>query len=220
MDENRDRTEYRPVVTIILIVLNVLAFGIQTISGGSESTSVLVKLGASYTPYIVEDGQWYRLFTPMFLHIGVEHLAMNMLALFATGQYVEQYFGRVRFILLYILSGIAGNALTLFSELFLTHRFVVSAGASGAISGLFGAIVILAIDPRTRKYFPLPRVLLGLLFLILPSGAKDINIVAHLGGMICGFVLAFCFYMMTPLHRQRQCSDSESDSESEPPVQI
>ena len=195
MNENRSGTGYIPVITVILIALNVIVFIAQTFNGGSENTETLIKMGAAYTPLIIENGEWYRLFNPMFLHIGIQHIIYNMLALFAAGQYVEQYFGKIRFIILYILSGIAGNLLSVFSELYFTHQFAVSAGASGAISGVFGAMVILALDSRTRRYFSLPRVLFGLFFLIIPSrGAENINVAAHIGGMICGFLVALIFY--------------------------
>ena len=191
MNEGHTRNGYIPIITVILIILNGIVFIIQTFNGGSENTEALIKMGAAYTPLILENGEWYRLFAPMFLHIGVQHIIYNMLALFAAGQYVEQYFGKIRFIILYILSGIAGNLLSLFSELYITHSFAVSAGASGAISGVFGAMVILALDPRTRRYFSLPRVLFGLFFLVIPSkGAENINVAAHLGGLICGFLVA------------------------------
>ena len=195
MDESNAHNKYIPVITIMLLIANSLVFIVQCILGGSENTDVLLKMGAAYTPFILENGEWYRLFTAMFLHIGVQHLLYNMLALFAAGQYIEQYFGKVRYIILYLLSGIAGNVLSLIIELRFSHIFAVSAGASGAISGLFGAMVILALDPKMRKTFPLPRVLFGLLFLLLPGNDSDnINIIAHLGGMICGFIIALVYY--------------------------
>ncbi|MCR4740830.1 MAG: rhomboid family intramembrane serine protease [Lachnospiraceae bacterium] len=197
MNKNGEIKEYMPVMTVFLIAANAVVFVLQLINGGSEDTGSLVKMGAFYAPFVLEEGQWYRLFNPMFLHIGLEHLLFNMLALFSTGQYIEQYFGRVRFVIIYLLSGIAGNALTLFGELLITHHFAVSAGASGAVSGLFGAMVILAIDKRTGRYFSLPRVLIGLLFLIFPGGGtENINVTAHVGGMICGFLTGLFFYLI------------------------
>ena len=203
MDESNAHNKYIPVITIMLIIVNSLVFTIQCIMGGSENTDVLLKMGAAYTPYILENGEWFRLFTATLLHIGIKHLLYNMLALFAAGQFIEQYFGKVRFIVLYLLSGIAGNILYLVFELRLSQIFAVSAGASGSISGLFGAMVILALDPKTRKIFPLPRVLFGLLFLILPNNDSDnVNIIAHLGGMICGFIIALAYYKL-PLFYDR-----------------
>ena len=97
MDESNAHNKYIPVITIMLLIANSLVFIVQCILGGSENTDVLLKMGAAYTPFILENGEWYRLFTAMFLHIGVQHLLYNMLALFAAGQYIEQYFGKVRY---------------------------------------------------------------------------------------------------------------------------
>lgn len=183
---------YIPYMTISLIVINVIIFLIETALGGSESTEIALKFGAQYLPYVLADGDWYRVFTSMFVHFGIEHIFGNMIALIMVGQYIEVYFGRLKFLAIYFLGGLAGNLLSLIVE-FQTNVYAVSAGASGAISGLFGALVILAFDKNTRRLFPLPRILIGIILLLIPA-AKNVNVMAHLGGLLGGFATAYTFY--------------------------
>ena len=190
-----DEPEYRPVITFVFLIINVIVFFIEILSGGCEDTENMIRLGAGYTPYIMGNGEWFRLITPIFLHFGIEHIAGNSIALLAMGQYVERYYGRIKYVIIYMISGIAGNLLTLGVEL-LTGNYAVSVGASGAISGLFGAMIIFAIDKRTRKYFPISRVILALILMIAPGfGDATINNYAHMGGALAGFLLGFIFYL-------------------------
>ena len=183
---------YTPVITIILILINALVFIAETMNGGSENTEVLLNHGAQYAPYIFDNGEWYRIFTAMFVHIGFRHIAGNMFCLIAVGQYIENYFGRVKFLIIYLISGLCGNLLSLYFEV-TSSTPIVTAGASGAISGLIGALLVLAIDPETRKLFPLHRVIIGIVLLMIP-GSKDVNVLAHLGGLITGFATGYTMY--------------------------
>ena len=183
---------FTPFITIILIAINAFVFIAETMGGGSESTEVLLKYGAQYAPYMIDDGQWYRLFTAMFVHIGFRHIASNMFCLIVVGQYIENYFGKIKFLIIYFISGLCGNLLSLYFEVG-SSTPVVTAGASGAISGLIGSLVVLAFDPETRKLFPLPRVLIGIVLLMIP-GSKDVNVLAHLGGLISGFATGYTMY--------------------------
>eukprot|EP00551_Chaetoceros_affinis_P006498 CAMPEP_0203663092 /NCGR_PEP_ID=MMETSP0090-20130426/818_1 /ASSEMBLY_ACC=CAM_ASM_001088 /TAXON_ID=426623 /ORGANISM="Chaetoceros affinis, Strain CCMP159" /LENGTH=707 /DNA_ID=CAMNT_0050525959 /DNA_START=46 /DNA_END=2169 /DNA_ORIENTATION=- len=98
------------------------------------SAEVLVRMGAKYTPNIVYDGEWYRIFTAMFLHAGVIHWMMNMLAIYFLGPAIEQSHGFFATVLIFTLAGIGGNLL---SAIFLAKS--ISVGASGGIFGLIGA---------------------------------------------------------------------------------
>ena len=189
------KNDYKPIVTLILIGLNVIVYIAECLHGNPEDVNNLLNMGAAYTPYIAGNGEWYRLFTSMFLHFGIEHIASNMIALIAVGQYIEWYFGTVRYLVIYFVAGLTGNILFLIVEIF-TRDFAASAGASGAISGLFGALIILAIDPRTKRVFSLPRILFGLVLLLIPSfGGTSVNIIAHFGGIVGGFITALIFYL-------------------------
>ena len=88
-------------VTILLILLNALIFLIVEITGGSENGQHMLECGAVYAPLIFEQGQWYRMFTSMFLHFGAPHLINNMLVLFVLGQRLEPVVGKIKFILIY-----------------------------------------------------------------------------------------------------------------------
>lgn len=125
--------------TSILIAINVVVFLAMLWSGAGlwhTSNGVQLIWGANFGP-ATEDGEWWRLGSAMFLHFGVLHLVMNMWALWDGGQLVEQIFGTRRFLFLYLVSGLTGN---LFS-LVLHSGPVVSGGASGAIFGIYGALL-------------------------------------------------------------------------------
>ena len=193
MDTN-NKGRYIPYVTYALAGVNVLIFLIETIFGGSENIEVALRFGAMYLPRVLEKGEFYRLFCAMFLHFGFEHILMNMVALIAMGTIAEEYLGRVNFIILYLTAGIGGNVLSFAYDL-LTGRYAVSAGASGAISGVLAVFVFLAIDERTRKMFPLTRVLAGIVFVMLPGfRTEGIDVMAHLGGFVTGLVTALIMF--------------------------
>ena len=194
--EETQEYEFKPVITFIILGINIIVFFIEVIMGGEENVETALKLGGAYTPYILEKNEWYRLFTSMFMHFGINHLISNSIALLAMGQYVEAYFGRVRYIIIYVISGISGNVLSLVMDL-INDSYPVSVGASGAICGLLGAMIILAIDKRTRKVFSIPRIIFALVMVLLPGlGDSTINMNAHLGGVISGFIIAFLMYLI------------------------
>lgn len=181
-------------VTIVLIAINVVIFFLETIAGGSENAQVALSFGALYTPYVLENHEVWRLFTAMFLHFGIAHLSSNMVSLGAVGTYVERYFGHVKFLILYLLSGLGGNVLSLAIHA-ARGEPSFSAGASGAICGVLGAYIIMALDPKLWRVFPLPRVLFGIALAILPGlTSEGIDGYAHLGGLLTGVIVAACFY--------------------------
>ncbi|MCH4035060.1 MAG: rhomboid family intramembrane serine protease [Lachnospiraceae bacterium] len=189
-----------PVVTYILIGINAAVFFLETLMGGSENLQVALSFGALYTPLVTEYGQLWRLFTAMFLHFGIQHLGSNMISLWAIGPYAETFFGKARYLLLYLVSGICGNLLTVAVELH-TGSYALSAGASGAICGLLSVFLIFALMPQTRRAFPLPRVLAAIALVLLPGLTdQSISMTDHLGGLIGGFLLSA---VMTLLMRHR-----------------
>ncbi len=123
----------RPVVVWAILAVNVLVFLAMTLSGGSENTDVLVRFGAKVNGRIAA-GEYWRFLTPVFIHIGFMHLAFNSYALYALGTEVERLFGNAPFAVMYLLSGFSG---VIASFAFNNH---LSAGASGAIFGLVGAL--------------------------------------------------------------------------------
>ena len=178
-------------VTVALILINVLIFIAVELTGTSQDAWHVLNYGAGYTPCIVEKGEVYRLFTSMFLHFGIEHLVNNMLVLFVLGSRLEQVIGKIRFVLIYLLGGIAGNILSLVLEL-RSQEFSVSAGASGAVFAVMGAMIYVVIrnkgwlgDLSMRQVLVMAA--FSLYFGFTSSGVDN---AAHVGGMIAGFVIA------------------------------
>lgn len=178
-------------VTVALIFINVLVFIAVELTGTSQNAWHVLDYGAAYTPYIVQNGEVYRLFTSMFLHFGIEHLVNNMLVLFVLGSRLEQVIGKLRFLFIYLAGGMAGNIFSLILEL-RNQDFSVSAGASGAVFAVMGAMIYVVIrnkgwlgDLSMRQI--LVMAVFSLYFGFTSSGVDN---AAHIGGMIAGFVLA------------------------------
>ena len=178
-------------VTAALILINILVFVAVELTGTSQDAWHVLNYGAAYTPYIVERGEVYRLFTSMFLHFGIEHLLNNMLVLFVLGSRLEQVIGKVRFLLIYLLGGISGNIISLLLELRL-QEFAVSAGASGAVFAVMGAMIYVVIrnkgwlgDLSMRQILVMAA--FSLYFGFTSSGVDN---AAHVGGLLAGFALS------------------------------
>ena len=136
-------------VTAGLILLNILVFLAVEFTGSSQNTMHMLDCGAAYTPMIVQGGEYYRLFTCMFLHFGIEHLLNNMLVLFVLGSRLERVIGKIKFLLIYLLGGVLGNVISLYLELH-AQNFAVSAGASGAVFAVMGAMIYIVIRNKGR----------------------------------------------------------------------
>ena len=117
-------------LTTVLALINIFIFVLLEIGGSTEDLEYMVNHGALYAPFVAE-GQYFRLFTSMFLHFGIKHIASNMLALFCLGSVVEQELGEIKYISLYIISGISASAVSCLSAI-LSGSQTVAAGASGA----------------------------------------------------------------------------------------
>ncbi|MGW7416242.1 rhomboid family intramembrane serine protease [Streptomyces sp. NPDC054863] len=175
-------------VTKILVGLNLAVFALVYIPGtGERIVSDFYLLGAWPAPPTfvfdgVAAGEWYRLFTSMFLHQEIWHIAFNMLGLWWLGGPLEAALGRARFIGLYVLSGLAGSALT----------YAVAApnqpslGASGAIFGLLGATAVLM---KRMNYDMRPVIALLVINLIFTFGGSNIAWEAHIGGLVGGVLI-------------------------------
>lgn len=192
-------------MNLLMIGINVLVFGIMEILGSTEDIDFMVRWGASSMPLILE-GEWYRIITSMFLHFGFAHLVNNMLVLLFMGDMVEEVVGHAKYLLIYLGSGIAGNLLSLYLN-YQTQETVVSAGASGAIYGVIGAVFVILF--KNRKIVR-ENILRRLLFVVIVtiyygSQAAEIDNAAHLGGLIAGVFLAF-LCMRTGFFRKESVS--------------
>lgn len=182
-------------VTVLFILLNILIFVIVDFTGGTENTAHMIACGAAYPPLILEEGETYRLFTCMFLHFGIYHIANNMLVLFVLGQRLEPVLGKAKFILVYLLGGLGGNIFSLLME---TRKaeYAVSAGASGAVFAVMGAMLYVVIRSRGRIQDISVRQMLIMAGFSLYFGftSTGVDNAAHVGGLVCGFMLAVLLF--------------------------
>ena len=182
-----ERIYKKAYVSIVLLLINVSLF-LASIS----VAPALHEKGAMSTGLILENGEFYRLFSAMFLHVDIEHLANNMLMLGLVGAIVENYTGHIFYVFLYMISGIVGNLMSMAFELRNNLNYV-SIGASGAVMGLVGFVTIWILIHRNTfirnktTYFRL-----GMLLIFVINACffqKGANTVAHLGGFLAGIVL-------------------------------
>ena len=183
-------------ITIILVVVNCLIFFWMDITGDPGNVIYMLDHGASYVP-LIREGEAYRLFTSMFLHFNFRHLVNNMLILAVIGNMLEQIIGKWKFLLIYLLSGIAGNLLSMGLILYFEKSPAVSAGASGAVFGIEGSILYVMLRNRQRmrdnSYLYRFGIMLALsLYVGFTEGGVDNA--AHVGGLLAGFLLTLILY--------------------------
>jgi rhomboid protease GluP len=184
--EERERALFgygKPFFTYVFMAVQIFMFFLLEINGGSLNVDTLIRFGAKYNPLIL-DGEWWRFFTPIFLHIGILHLMMNTLALYYLGNTVERMFGRLRFLWIYLFSGFSGSVA---SFLFTDN---LSAGASGAIFGCFGALLYVGIMNARLFFRTIGMNVLVLIGINLVFGftVPGIDNAGHIGGLAGGFL--------------------------------
>ena len=177
----------KPIVTYSLIFICILVFILMYVLGnGSTDNYTLLVFGANVDT-LTKNGDYYRLFTSMFLHIGILHLLCNMYSLYIIGKEVENVFGKVKYLIIYLLSGIAGSILSL-----AFNHNTICAGASGAIFGLLGALLYFGYYYRTYLGATLTRSIIPVIVLNLIIGftSSGIDNAAHIGGLVVGILIA------------------------------
>lgn len=201
--------------TYLLVAINCLVFVAMVFRGvspGSPTVEQLMAWGANNAGSVLIDGQWVRIVTAMFVHVGVLHLATNMWCLWNLALLAEPLMGSAGVVAVYILTGAAGNLLSTLASWILYHNtpggpaFPAGAGASGAVFGIAGALIVLLksnrlpVPPdelkRLRKsviYFAALNLVLGLSIsagtTVIGSGIHIDNM-AHVGGFVCGLLFA------------------------------
>jgi len=179
----------RPIATWVLLGLILAAFAVEQLAGGSTQTDVLVRLGAKVTP-LIAGGQYWRLLTSMFLHIGLAHLVFNGYALVAVGTDLERILGWRKFLVIYLLCGLLGSLVSY------ALSPNLAAGASGAIFGVIGALAAFFALHRERLGAWGRSRLANIAFLITINlffgfTQKGIDNYAHLGGLLSGLALGW-----------------------------
>lgn len=173
-------------LTSLILLIQIVLYILMEISGSSTDPRTLLRFGAMYKLPEASPEYW-RYFAAIFLHIGFDHLLFNSFALFVFAPPLERLLGKVKYIVFYLGSGFAGNA---FSQL-LSSGVFYSAGASGAIYGIYAAFLYLALfrkhalDPQSKKTIKV-ILLIGLIYSIL---VPQVNILGHAGGFLGGFAL-------------------------------
>lgn len=191
--------------TIYLIAVNVIVFLVLSFQGMTENPQFMLEHGAMYVPYMIEGEELYRLFTSMFMHFDLDHLSNNMIMLGAIGWNLEAEIGKIKFLIIYFMSGLCGNILSAYGDI-ITGEFAVSAGASGAVFGIIGALLYVAIRNRGRIGTVSSR---GIVFMIVMSmyygiTNSGVDNLAHAGGLVSGFILAVLLYWKRKRKRRTQ----------------
>lgn len=181
-------------VTPVIVNLNILLFVLMALTGVNmllPDNESLITWGANFRS-ITLDGQWWRLLTSCFLHIGIIHLLMNMYALVYIGLLLELRLGSIRFLAAYLLTGIAGSIASLY-----WNDLTISAGASGAIFGMYGVFLAMLttnlIDKASRQAF-LTSILVFVGYNLLNGLRGGIDNAAHIGGLVSGLLIGYAFY--------------------------
>ncbi len=178
-------------ITYGLIGLNLLFYAVSIFYTGSVvdmPAGGLVDLGAVYGPFVVVEGEWWRLLTAMFLHGGMTHLLMNMFSLYIIGRPMELYFSPKSYLSLYLLTGIVGGLVSI-----VVHPETVAIGASGAIFGVFGALsgyffaYRRELGEHAHQFMKDFALIIGI-NLVIGFTIPNIDVSAHAGGLVSGLI--------------------------------
>jgi rhomboid protease GluP len=182
-------------VTPVIVNINIFIFILMVIGGANvmlPDNESLLQWGANFRPATL-NGQWWRLLTSCFVHIGILHLAMNLYALVYIGLMLEPRLGKTRFLSAYLLSGIGGSVASLF-----WHDLTISAGASGAIFGMYGvflAMLTTNLIEKAARQAMLTSVVIFVGYNLVSGLQGGIDNAAHIGGLVIGMVTGYSFYL-------------------------
>lgn len=202
-----EQTAGLPWVNIALVAANVIVFLICTFTG-----DLLYNKGALGITEIVEDGSYYRIITSMFLHSGVQHLFSNMIVLYYVGEIVEKKTGHILYGIIYFISGAAGAVFSMAYE-FWAKDYYTSVGASGAVFGVEGALLMLVIIYQGKlENLTAGRLMFAIAFsLYCGFTGTNVNNAAHVGGVLMGFALMAVIVMLCPWIRAGKDKKTNED---------
>lgn len=181
----------KPYFTYIFILINVVLYGLMEFAGGSSNPEILLQFGAKES-YLISQGEYWRLISPIFLHIGFIHFALNNVALHYLGSLTERIYGSLRFFFIYLIGGIIGNVAS-----FLFSAEAIGAGASGSIFALFGGILYFGLNNPNLFYRTMGRDIITIIGINLVFGilVPNIDNFAHIGGLVGGFLAAAVIHL-------------------------
>jgi len=180
-------------ITPLLININIVFFLLMLITGAnimSPDGKYLLFWGANFRPYTI-GGEWWRLITSCFVHVGILHLVFNMAFLTYIGKELEPLLGRKKILTAFVLSGMLGSLTSIY-----WNEFIVSAGASGAIFGLFGVFLITLLSNKTNKHIReslFPSLLAYIIISLILGNKPGVDNAAHIGGLVGGIVIGTAF---------------------------
>ena len=191
----RTRQNYVFTVNNFIILVNVVVFAVMALKGNTQNTIYLYRCGGITPESLFEDHQVYRLFTSMFMHSGISHLVNNMIVFYFIGGTLEKYIGRVRYLIIYLLSGLLGGLISQIYYMAMAEN-VICVGASGAIFGAVGAMLTVVVVNHGRvENFTFPRLIIYVVLSIyLGFTSQGVSLSAHLGGLATGFFTALLLY--------------------------
>ncbi len=192
MEENKVKQYYypneMPKVTIALVVINVALYAFEA---NILKRNVWELFGISWN--MVWQKEWYKLLTAMFTHGSVAHLGSNMIALYGAGMYLEEKFGGKRFLIYYMIAGLLGEFLGCFFGGYVLKANYVSIGASGAVFGLFGMLIVLSLRKQTYR-IPLHRIVLFIALSIADAFTETgVDIWGHAAGFVTGIAMGLLY---------------------------
>ncbi len=185
------KNQMAPYVSGGLVIVNIILFLLCTFGD-----NLLYNKGGLSPYYFFSEKEYYRIFTSMFLHGDMEHLVNNMLLLFGLGAMIEKEVGHISFGVLYFMTGLGGNVTSLLYKLLLGEWTVVSIGASGAVFGLIGVLLVLTLMPNVKIPNATPVRILLVIGYSIYCGINETNIdnAAHIGGVLCGVLFSVLWF--------------------------
>ena len=179
-------------VTIALAVINIIIYIYCTYAG-----EVVYNVGCMDAERVLLDGEYYRFFTSMFMHGGIDHIVSNMIFLIALGEMLERVIGHVRFAVLYLLSGVGGSLFSIANVVLSGNRYT-AIGASGAVFGLVGALLILVvINNGHYQGISIKRMIFAIVYMVYDGTRSErVDNAAHVGGLIFGVLIMAAMYVI------------------------
>lgn len=185
-----------PWVTVMLMTINIIYFLVLEYFGSTEDTIFMLKYGALYYKNVFQKHEYYRLITCMFMHFGFAHLLNNMFSLYLLGSEAERFYGKIKYLIIYIISGLmASISSALYQQS--VNGYSISAGASGAIYGIMGALLVRIVEERRKNMSAFSKMgLVLILFIMAGQNSGNVDNIAHIGGFVTGMLCGIVSYML------------------------
>ena len=197
-------------VNTLIIAINVLVFVVLSFMGDTKDTMFMYHHGASSWMAVIESHEYYRLLTCTFIHFGISHLFNNMLVLAYIGDNLERALGKIKYLILYLAAGVGSSAVSAVWSMW-NEEYNISGGASGAIFGVVGALLVIVIKNRGQLEDLSSRQLMLFAGLSIYHGVTSAGIdnVAHISGFVIGALLGGLLYRRKRYRKQdSKCASS------------